>query len=137
MTDISRRSLFKTAAAASAAAVLPPAAHAQQAPATVSNGHEGYGASEKSAALFEPSPLPASDLSLTGTYDLGKSTVNEGTSITASRWGIVRPYVKGGKIVAIKPFEHDYAPSPNLQGLAELPYSPARIRYPMVREGYL
>ena len=137
MTDISRRSLFKTAAAASAAAVLPHATHAEQAPAAAANGHEGYAASAKSSALFEPASLPASDLSLTGTFDLGKSTVNEGTSITACRWGIVRPYVKGGKIVALKPFEHDYAPSPNLQGLAELPYCAARIRYPMVREGYL
>ena len=37
----------------------------------------------------------------------------------------------------LTPFEHDYAPSMNLEGLRELPYTPSRIRYPMVREGYL
>ena len=37
----------------------------------------------------------------------------------------------------LTPFEHDYAPSINLDGLRELPYTPSRIRYPMVREGFL
>lgn len=133
MTGISRRNLFKTAAITGAAAAAAPAVHAAPAARPV---HEGYPAAAKSAALW-PEELPESNLGLTGTFNLGKSQLNDGTSITAFRWGVVRPVVKGGKIVACLPFEHDYAPSMNLQGLAELPYSSARIRYPMVREGYL
>lgn len=37
----------------------------------------------------------------------------------------------------LRPFEFDYAPSPNLNGLCHLPYAPSRIRQPMVREGWL
>lgn len=132
MSGISRRSIFKGAAAVTAAAAVP-AAHAKP----MEDAHEGYAAAKESAALYAKNPLPESDLSLTGTFDLGKSTLNDGESITAFRWGIVRPVVKGGRIVECKPFEHDYAPTPNIQGLAELPYCSARIRYPMVRESYL
>lgn len=133
MSGISRRNLFKTAAAATSAAALPTAASAAAAPRDL---HEGYPAAKGSAALYAEE-APASDLSLTGTFSLGKSTLNEGSGITAFRWGIVRPVVKGGKVVACLPFEHDYAPSVNLDGLAELPYVSSRIRYPMVRESYL
>ena len=132
MSGISRRNLFKTAAVATTAAAVPAARAAEAA----KDAHEGYPAAKGSAALF-PGKAPESDLSLTGTFDLGKSTLNDGTGISASRWGIFHPVVKGGKVVACLPFEHDYAPSVNLDGLAELPYSSARIRYPMVRESYL
>ena len=40
-------------------------------------------------------------------------------------------------ILALHPFEYDYAPSPNINGLCNLPYSASRIHYPMVRESYL
>ena len=61
----------------------------------------------------------------------------ETSVLTASHWGIVRASVRDGRIVRVTPFELDRAPSPNLTRLANLPYSPSRIRYPMVREGYL
>ena len=61
----------------------------------------------------------------------------ETSVLTASHWGIVRATVRDGRIVRVAPFELDRAPSPNLDRLANLPYSPSRIRYPMVREGYL
>ena len=61
----------------------------------------------------------------------------ETSVLTASHWGIVRATVREGRIVRVEPFELDRAPSPNLDRLANLPYSPSRIRYPMVREGYL
>ena len=61
--------------------------------------------------------------------------VREGTSVT--HWGIVKTTVVDGKISKIEPIPEDRRPSPNLKALAELPYAPSRIRYPMVREGYL
>ena len=64
-------------------------------------------------------------------------SVAETSVLTASHWGIVRATVRDGRIVRVAPFELDRAPSPNLDRLANLPYSPSRIRYPMVREGYL
>lgn len=63
------------------------------------------------------------------------SDVREGTSVT--HWGIVKTTVVDGKISKIEPIPEDRRPSPNLKALAELPYAPSRIRYPMVREGYL
>ena len=64
-------------------------------------------------------------------------SATETSVLTASHWGIVRATVREGRIVHVAPFELDRAPSPNLERLANLPYSPSRIRYPMVREGYL
>ncbi len=63
--------------------------------------------------------------------------IQNGTVLTAFRWGPVRVRVENGRVAECLPFEHDRRPSPNLVKLAELPYSEARIRYPMVREGYL
>mgnify|MGYP000647649835 CR=1 FL=1 len=77
------------------------------------------------------------DLNTTGTFEQAASILNEGESINASHWGIMRTVVQGGRITRVKPFEFDYAPSFVLEGLAELPYSEARIHYPMVRESYL
>ena len=87
--------------------------------------------------MFDRVPDVEPDVANSGTFDFGVSNLNEGETITATRWGIVRPVVKGGRVVELKPFEYDYAPSPNIQGLAEIPYCEARIRYPMVRESYL
>ncbi len=132
---LTRRSLFKASTLAAAAGALPASVlHAEEAPKE--DFREGYDAARESGALFRPAQAPE-DLSLTNTFSLGKSTVNEGDVITASRWGIVRAHVQGGKMTHLTPFEHDYAPSVNLNGLSQLPYSPSRIRYPMVREGYL
>ncbi|MDO5532775.1 molybdopterin-dependent oxidoreductase [Sutterella sp.] len=57
--------------------------------------------------------------------------------ITATHWGIVRAHVSDGRLVSVRPFEKDEAPSPNLDRLLALPYSPSRILHPMVREGFL
>ncbi len=67
----------------------------------------------------------------------GKARDNRNDGITATHWGIVRPQVEDGRLVCLKPFEHDYAPTPNIGSLAHLPYSQSRIRHPMVRESYL
>ena len=142
MTDLSRRGLFKAGGLAACAAALPAASTAAHAAQKKTSGGPDLAdnpAARASGARFAPEAgtLPTSDLSLTDTFNLGRSTLDEGDIITASRWGVVRGHVQGGKLVRVTPFEHDYAPSVNLPGLRHLPYSPSRIRYPMVREGYL
>ena len=136
MTNLNRRDFL---AGAAAAAALPAAglAEARDTKAPRPEAKTEYPAAEKSAALYERFPDAEPDVGNTGTFDFGVSDLNEGETITATRWGIVRPVVKGGRVVELKPFEYDYAPSPNIQGLAEIPYCEARIRYPMVRESYL
>ena len=136
MTNLNRRDFL---AGAAAAAALPVAglAEARDTKAPRPEVKTEYPAAEKSAALYERFPDAEPDVGNTGTFDFGVSDLNEGETITATRWGIVRPVVKGGRVVELKPFEYDYAPSPNIQGLAEIPYCEARIRYPMVRESYL
>ena len=136
MTNLNRRDFL---AGAAAAAALPAAglAEARDTKAPRPEAKTEYPAAEKSGALYERFPDAEPDVGNTGTFDFGVSDLNEGETITATRWGIVRPVVKGGRVVELKPFEYDYAPSPNIQGLAEIPYCEARIRYPMVRESYL
>ena len=134
MTDIFRRRLFGAAAATGLAAVP---AHAARVDADEELLKKDYPAGRRSAALGQPDPMPEPEARLSGTYDLGASTVNEGEVINASRWGVVYAHVQGGKMTHLRPFEFDYAPSPNLNGLCHLPYSPSRIRQPMVREGWL
>lgn len=63
------------------------------------------------------------------------SDIREGTSVT--HWGVVETIVVDGKISKLEPVPEDWHPSSNLNALAELPYAPSRIRYPMVRESYL
>ena len=135
MTDISRRRLFGAAAATGLAAAVP--AHAARVDADEELLKKDYPAGRRSAALGQPDPMPEPEARLSGTYDLGASTLNEGEVINASRWGVVYAHVQGGKMTHLRPFEFDYAPSPNLNGLCHLPYSPSRIRQPMVREGWL
>ena len=57
----------------------------------------------------------------------------DGEVLTASHWGLFYAKTKDGRLVAVRPFEGDRAPSPNLSSLVEHPYSSARIQTPMVR----
>ena len=136
MTELTRRS-FLAGAAAVATAPVVGTAHAKDTKVPRPDVKADYPAAGKTQALFDRVPDVEPDVANSGTFDFGVSNLNEGETITATRWGIVRPVVKGGRVVELKPFEYDYAPSPNIQGLAEIPYCEARIRYPMVRESYL
>ena len=111
MTDIFRRRLFGAAAATGLAAVP---AHAARVDADEELLKKDYPAGRRSAALGQPAPMPEPETRLSGTYDLGASTLNEGEVINASRWGVVYAHVQGGKMTHLRPFEFDYAPSPNL-----------------------
>ena len=75
-----------------------------------------FGACRKGVVIPDPdpAPMPEPEARLSGTYDLGASTLNEGEVINASRWGVVYAHVQGGKMTHLRPFEFDYAPSPNL-----------------------
>ena len=55
---------------------------------------------------------------------------------TATHWGSVIADVSGGEFIGIKPFKDDY-PIPMTQALADRVNAENRIKYPMVREGYL
>lgn len=63
--------------------------------------------------------------------------ISEKNLISASHWGIFRPVIKEGKVVAVCPFEKDEAPSENLKKLVDLQTSTNRILHPYVRKGYL
>lgn len=137
MTNISRRHLFKTATAAGLAVGIPATQKAQAQVSDIRKIPKEFTAGLQSKMVYEPVPAAGIDLNTTGTFEQAASILNEGESINASHWGIMRTVVQGGRITRVKPFEFDYAPSFVLEGLAELPYSEARIHYPMVRESYL
>ena len=139
MSKLSRRQFISsTAAVGIAGAVATPAsANVTCPPNTKAVLEKDYPAGVDSHALFQPDPMPTPDLELSKTFNLGRSTLDEGEVINAGRWGVVHAHVQGGKLTSVRPFEFDYAPSVNLAGLGETPYLPARIRFPMVRESYL
>ena len=120
MTNISRRHLFKTATAAGLAVGIPSTQKAQA--SDIRKIPREFTAGLQSKMVYEPVPAAGIDLNTTGTFEQAASILNEGESINASHWGIMRTVVQGGRITRVKPFKFDYAPSFVLEGLAELPY---------------
>ncbi len=59
------------------------------------------------------------------------------TSLSAAHWGAFYAKVVGGRFVQPIPFKDDVQPSPMVQAMPDMLYSPTRIRYPMVRKGFL
>ncbi|MCB2093669.1 MAG: trimethylamine-N-oxide reductase TorA [Rhodobacteraceae bacterium] len=58
--------------------------------------------------------------------------------ISASHWGILEAETVGGRLSSVAPFATDPgAASPVMQALADQVYAETRVRYPMVREGFL
>ena len=56
---------------------------------------------------------------------------------SASHWGTFWAEVRDGRVVGVKPFEHDTDPSPMIDSMAEAVYAENRIDRPYVREGFL
>src|ERR1035437_9773503 len=54
-----------------------------------------------------------------------------------SHWGAFLVEVEDGRVVGVRPFEHDPDPSPLIEAVAAAVHSPTRIAQPMVREGWL
>ena len=111
MTNISRRHLFKTATAAGLAVGIPATQKAQAQVSDIRKIPKEFTAGLQSKMVYEPVPAAGIDLNTTGTFEQAASILNEGESINASHWGIMRTVVQGGRITRVKPFEFDYAPS--------------------------
>lgn len=131
---LNRRDLFKAAGATTVAAAVP--AVSAKAPKGKPTAHDTV-KKFKGGVVAGPILKGQEDLTLSQTFNLGRSVLNEGEVMNASHWGVYKACVKGGKIERLVPIAEDKAPSLQLQALAQQPYNPARIRYPMVRESYL
>ena len=57
--------------------------------------------------------------------------------INGSHWGAFKAVVEGGRFVKALPIKEDKFPSAQLEGVVDSVYSASRIKYPMVRAGYL
>jgi len=66
-----------------------------------------------------------------------RAATPDGEVLTGSHWGAFRAKVEGGRVVSVKPWEKDPAPSHQLAGVLDSIYSPTRIKYPMVRRAWL
>lgn len=135
---LNRRDLFKVTGAATIAGVVPAgqalaAPKAEQTKKMAVNAPKVY----KGGVTAGPVLKGQGELSLSKTFHLGKSVLNDGEVMNASHWGVYKVHVKGGKIERLEPLSQDAAPSLQLQALAQQPYNCARIRYPMVRLSYL
>jgi biotin/methionine sulfoxide reductase len=54
-----------------------------------------------------------------------------------AHWGAFTAVVEDGRLIRCEPFAADPNPSPLLESIAPMVYSPTRIRTPMVRRGWL
>jgi trimethylamine-N-oxide reductase (cytochrome c) len=86
-----------------------------------------YGAALGALSIAAPSLLA------TG----ARAATPDGEVLTGSHWGAFRAKVEGGRVVSLKPWEKDPAPSHQLAGILDSIYSPTRIKYPMVRRAFL
>jgi trimethylamine-N-oxide reductase (cytochrome c) len=58
--------------------------------------------------------------------------------LTAAHWGVMRAKVENGRFVSATPFERDPFPATAMvESTPSLVHSKSRIRYPMVRRGFL
>ncbi|MBG0790282.1 MAG: molybdopterin guanine dinucleotide-containing S/N-oxide reductase [Desulfovibrionaceae bacterium] len=79
------------------------------------------------ASLFGPSML--------GTAQAAAPATNAGSCATF--WGICKLQAKNGQVVKAEPFAHDSSVNEMTTNMPGFVHSPARIKYPMVRKGFL
>lgn len=60
----------------------------------------------------------------------------DGTYLNGSHWGIFRAEARGGRIVGVRPFEHDPSPGPLIEAIPSMVHNATRIEAPMVRAGF-
>src|SRR6201997_2770560 len=53
-----------------------------------------------------------------------------------SHWGAFLAEVEDGRVVGVRPFEHDPEPSPLIEAVPGAVHSPLRVAQPVVREGW-
>src|SRR6478609_3875770 len=54
-----------------------------------------------------------------------------------AHWGAYTAVVESGRVVRCEPFERDRYPSPMLNSIPAMVYSPLRIARPAIRQGFL
>ncbi|MDO4936579.1 MAG: molybdopterin-dependent oxidoreductase, partial [Sutterellaceae bacterium] len=134
---LNRRDLFKVAGAATLSGVVPASQAVAQSAGKVKATPANVAKTYQGGVTAGPVLKGQGDLSLSKTFNLGKSVLNDGEVMNASHWGVYKAHIKGGKIERLEPVGEDNAPSMQLQAVAQQPYNNARIRYPMVRLSYL
>jgi len=95
---------------------------------------------ELSRRQFLSSSLAASTAVLMGPSLLSKAFAASGGDrvvLSGDHWGGLRATVKGGRFVEAAPFEKDPFPTSLVKATPDYVYSPARVKYPMVRAGFL
>ena len=100
MTNISRRHLFKTATAAGLAVGIPSTQKAQAQASDIRKIPREFTAGLQSKMVYEPVPAAGIDLNTTGTFEQAASILNEGESINASHWGIMRSFKAAALLVS-------------------------------------
>jgi molybdopterin guanine dinucleotide-containing S/N-oxide reductase-like protein len=68
--------------------------------------------------------------------DPGLPNYESFSKISTSHWCSFTGHVKGGRLTHVTPLDFDPEPSPIIQGLSDLVYSPSRVKYPMIRKGF-
>ncbi|WP_108660262.1 molybdopterin-dependent oxidoreductase [Acuticoccus kandeliae] len=58
-------------------------------------------------------------------------------TLSLSHWGAFVTETENGRLTGVRPFDADPDPTPIIDALAEMVYSPLRIETPAVRKGYL
>ena len=64
-------------------------------------------------------------------------TTDRAVRLSASHWGAFHAHVESGRVTYVVPFEGDPFPSPLIQALTDRLYADSRVKYPMVRAGFL
>jgi len=84
--------------------------------------------------------LAAGTAALIGSPLLTKAFASSGGDyqvLTGEHWGGFLAKVKGGRFVEAVPFEKDPFPTSLVKAMPDYVYSPSRVKYPMVRAGFL
>ncbi|MFK5880572.1 MAG: molybdopterin guanine dinucleotide-containing S/N-oxide reductase [Sulfurospirillum sp.] len=72
-----------------------------------------------------------------GTRFPSGSVMDKKTVATGTHWGPIEAEVTGGVLTGVKPASADMWPTPMISALVDRVYAKDRIKYPMVREGFL
>jgi trimethylamine-N-oxide reductase (cytochrome c) len=88
------------------------------------------------AAVAGPAALTAGR-ALAAPAATGAPAASKGI-LTGAHWGVMRAVVEKGRFVKAIPFEKDPHPVTKMvEGTPSLVYAPSRVKYPMVRKGFL
>ena len=72
-----------------------------------------------------------------GLKAFSENLVLDGEVITGAHWGVLKATIKDGKVISSVNALQNSVPNPLHSTIADLIYTPTRIKYPMVRKSYL